>query len=215
MQKQPKYKVYIHIFPNGKMYCGQTMRSMEVRKRGYKPHTRIGSAIAHFGIDNLETIVLQDGLTKEDADYFERRIIHDFELQNPMFGYNITSGGDGGSTYQMTDERKKQISTVMQNFWDTHPQAKMSASKKMSEYLKNPDAYARRIDSLSKTRPLIRKCVQCVDLQGNIIGTWESARAAERFFDTPSIHFRGISSVCHGRQRTHGGYVWRFVSDER
>lgn len=69
-------------------------------------------------------------------------------------------------------------------------------------------AYVTRIHNLRKH---IRKRVQCRNLDGSVVGEWTSARDAERFFNTPSIHFRGISSVCNGHQKTHGGYIWAFV----
>lgn len=205
------YKVYVHIFPNGKMYCGQTIQSMRHRKHGYKKHTRIGAAIAHYGWDNTETVVLKGSLSKEDADYFEQRIIREFQLQNPAFGYNITKGGDGGATYEMTDKRKRALSDSAKQFWEAHPEVKAQVRSKLIEYLKDEQAYQKRISDLDKTRPIIRKRVQCRNLNGSVVGEWASARDAERFFNTPSIHFRGISSVCNGHQKTHGGYIWAFV----
>jgi hypothetical protein len=117
---------------------------MRHRKHGYKKHTRIGSAIAHYGWDNAETVVLKSNLSKEDADYFEQRIIREFQLQNPAFGYNITKGGDGGATYEMTDKRKRALSDSAKQFWEAHPEVKAQVRSKLIEYLKDEQAYQKR-----------------------------------------------------------------------
>lgn len=208
------HKVYVHIFPNGKMYCGQTKRPVEVRKRYYRPHTRIASAISHYGWDQINTVVLRENMSKDDADYFERRIIAEFNLQDPRFGYNMANGGDGGATRIITPEIRDEMSERAKKFWDAHPEAKTRTSQKMIEYLKDPVAYKQRIESLSKTRSKIRKPVVCLAPDGTLIGCWQSARSAEEYFSTPQIHHRGISATCRGRQKTHGGYIWRFNKEE-
>lgn len=53
------------------------------------------------------------------------------------------------------------------------------------------------------------KKIAQIDLDtGNIIKVWDSARKAEKHFDT---NFKNISAVCRGLRRSAGGYGWRFV----
>jgi group I intron endonuclease len=208
-----KYIVYLYTFPNGKKYCGQTSRTIEERKRsGY--HYYIGAAIEKYGWDNIKIEILKENLTKKDADDFEKFVIKSFDLRNREKGYNLAEGGDGGHTREMTDDARKQYKESMLNFWASHPEAKEEASKKQKIALAtNNELYQKHIKSLEKTHYKILKPVQCFDMNGNLVGEWNSAREAERFFNTPTIHFRGISATCCGRQKSHGGYIWKFKKE--
>lgn len=54
------------------------------------------------------------------------------------------------------------------------------------------------------------KLVEQYDLDGNFIQVFESARAAAR-----AIKLKGtqVSAVCNGKQKTAGGYMWKYVED--
>lgn len=205
-----KYIVYLSTFPNGKKYCGQTSRTLKERQlSGYRYY--IGAAIQKYGWDNIHVEILKENLTKQEADKFEKWVIQHFDLRNRAKGYNLVKGGDGGCTREVTPEVRQQYKEIMLNYWATHPDAKEEASKRQIEALAaNKDLYQKHIDSLEKARNKIRKPVQCYSMDGDFIGKWESARAAERYFNTPTIHFRGISAVCNGDQKSHGGYIWKF-----
>ena len=63
----------------------------------YKPCKLFYNAILKYGWDSFEHIILKDGLTKKDAQDLEIDLISKYKTQNPKFGYNLTSGGDGCS----------------------------------------------------------------------------------------------------------------------
>lgn len=205
-----KYTVYLYTFPNGKQYCGQTGRTIEERKRsGYRYY--IGAAIQKYGWDNIKIEIVKDNLTKEEANKLEKEIIYLFDLRNHDKGYNLAKGGDGGFTRNITEEVKKQYKILMLNFWNSNPDAKIEASQRQKEALStNKELYQKHIESLKKAKDKVIKPVQCFDYNGNFIGEWESAREAERYFNTPSINYKGISATCTGRQKSHGGYIWKF-----
>ena len=73
------YKIYVHIFPNGKLYIGQTRQSLKNRfgKNGYKYKgcKRMSDAICEFGWDNIIHLLLFDNLTSEIADIIEIELI--------------------------------------------------------------------------------------------------------------------------------------------
>jgi len=50
-----------------------------------------------------------------------------------------------------------------------------------------------------------RKIEQC-DLEWNTIKVWDAMRDAER----EGYHRRHISECCHGKNKTHAGYKWRY-----
>lgn len=98
------YKIYCHIFPNGKRYVGQTKQ--EVQRR-FGPNgsnyanggSYVWNAIQKYGWDNIEHIILLEGLTAEEANHWEQKYIKEFRSNEREFGYNLTVGGEGCSKF--------------------------------------------------------------------------------------------------------------------
>lgn len=106
-----KYCVYMHTFPNGKVYIGQTMQNPEYRfqnGRGYKGCRYVYSAIKKYGWDNIKHEILIDDLTSEEADYWEEYYITAYQSNTKAKGYNLRTGGTSG--YKYTDEARKKMS---------------------------------------------------------------------------------------------------------
>lgn len=103
------YLVYVHVFPNGKKYVGitsQTTTARWSRGNGYKKCPKVYKAIQKYGWDNIEHIVITDGLTKEAAEMVEMALIETFDsIKN---GYNIDHGGNCAGTH--SEETKRKIS---------------------------------------------------------------------------------------------------------
>lgn len=97
--KEKTYCVYVHRNKiNGKIYIGQTCQKPERRWKngeGYKCSSYFYHAIQKYGWYNFEHIVVLNGLSFEDANYFEEILIKKFDSMNPNKGYNLQSGGDG------------------------------------------------------------------------------------------------------------------------
>ncbi len=91
------YCVYVHKFPNGKNYVGLTKQDVEARWGhkgwGYKKQP-IYKAIEKYGWDNIQHIVLKNGLTFEEAQNLEKEKIIEFDSINN--GYNVSPGGGLG-----------------------------------------------------------------------------------------------------------------------
>ena len=100
------YSVYIHKFPNNKVYVGITQQAVEVRwKCAYNRYfTR---AVKKYGWDNIEHLVIAKVNTREEACVLEKKFIAEYNSFDPKFGYNLTTGGDGG--YTLSDEAKRSI----------------------------------------------------------------------------------------------------------
>ena len=71
------YTVYMHRFPNGKVYIGMTSKKPEDRwERGSGYRTQnVFKAILKYGWDNIEHIVLFDALSKDDAEKKEQNTV--------------------------------------------------------------------------------------------------------------------------------------------
>ena len=105
------YKVYIHIFPNKKVYIGITRQKVEYRwnnGKKYDNNIYMTNAIQKYGWDNIEHKVLYENLTKEEAEQKEIELIKQYKSNIREFGYNILKGGNASNG--LSEEIWKRIS---------------------------------------------------------------------------------------------------------
>lgn len=107
------FTIYVHIFPNGKKYVGQTRTKLYKRfgKNGNNYiSSDIKSDIDKYGWNNIQHIILEKNLTYEEAQEKEKFYISLFKSNNPKFGYNKQSGGGSAKDikrkFEMTENRK-------------------------------------------------------------------------------------------------------------
>lgn len=109
---EKEYSVYIHIFPNGKVYIGITGRDVEERWRcgeGYKG-CFVYNAIKKYGWNNIKHVILFDGISKEEAENKEIELIELYDATNREKGYNIENGGN--SIGKHSEKTKEKISNA-------------------------------------------------------------------------------------------------------
>ena len=215
MQKSEKnYKVYMHIFPNGKAYIGITRQEPKIRwggGNGYVRNEYMYRAIKKYGWENIEHIVLFDGLSKNDACEIEKELIKKHKTNNKNFGYNIESGGQCSSLAESTKQKLRDAHTGKRASEET--KCKMSASRKrfLSE---NPEYYKKNLENImcavEKAAELKRKSVIQYDLDGNFLAVWNSTREAERVL---GIYHSHIAKCCNKvpKYNTAGGYRWEYA----
>ena len=93
------YSVYIHKFPNDKVYVGLTKLKPSRRwsnGNGYK-RQYVYNAIEKYDWDNIKHIIVKEHLSAEEACNLEQELIEQYDsIRN---GYNCTPGGEfsGGS----------------------------------------------------------------------------------------------------------------------
>lgn len=149
-----KWCVYIHInLINNKVYIGITSRKPEKRwgKNGneytIKNHPAFGRAIEKYGWENFSHEILFEGLSKEDACQKEIELIREYKsnctrYKNPSFGYNMSDGGNiGSSGYVWSEESRKKLSDTLRGVvkdeeWRLHLSQALTG-KKASEESKN------------------------------------------------------------------------------
>lgn len=111
-----KYIVYKHTSPSNKIYIGITKRGIHKRAEngnGYKRNKYFFNAIQKYGWDNFEHKILIHGLSIEQANKWEIKLISHFKSNNKKYGYNIANGGFGGSRpigSKLTEGHKLKIS---------------------------------------------------------------------------------------------------------
>lgn len=105
--------IYIHIFPNNKVYIGQTKYSVKKRwgNNGYRYREQplLYNAIKKYGWDNIEHKILCVCNNQKDANMLEKYYIKQYKSNNTNFGYNLTDGGDGISGYKASKERIEKL----------------------------------------------------------------------------------------------------------
>ena len=104
----------MHIAPNGKRYVGVTGQTTKERWRvngnGYKPQKLFYRAIQKYGWENFEHIVIEEGLTEADAFELEQNLIKEYDLTNPLHGYNLSIGGEAGPLgVKRSDETRERL----------------------------------------------------------------------------------------------------------
>lgn len=106
------YKVYMHIFPNGKRYIGITKQTLKERFDsgcGYRiPPMK--TAIQKYGWENIEHHLLFERLTKEEAYAKEIELIEFYRTTDKNYGYNISKGGSGSNGCIPSKETREKMS---------------------------------------------------------------------------------------------------------
>lgn len=84
--------IYKHTFPDGKVYIGQTISGQEEERWhdgvGYYGQKTVFRAIVKFGWDNIKHEILMDGMTAEEADEAEHKLIREYD--SITSGYNTS-----------------------------------------------------------------------------------------------------------------------------
>ena len=111
-----KWCVYMHTNKsNNKVYVGITSLKPQERWHangsGYKKNNYFWRSIKKYGWDGFEHIIFADNLTKEEACNMEVGLIALYKTNNPLYGYNFSTGGESGSIgVRWTEARKKYLS---------------------------------------------------------------------------------------------------------
>lgn len=245
MQEQT-YELYCHTNTvNGKKYVGITMRGAEKRWGAngsrYKGQA-LGYAIEKYGWDAFEHEVLLTGLTKEQAEEEERRLIKELGTMVPN-GYNLTTGGELGK--DVSDETREKLRAThlgkpkkpdaIAKTAAAHRGKNVSAEtrRKLSEArkgLRETEEWRRKIGESSKGRKWTES--QREKYMSNRVYRYgaeaaNSRKVAQyskngdliRTFDCMSDAAKTInnnhhiSECCQGKVPSAGGYVWKYIDE--
>ena len=113
------YKIYkITNKINGKIYIGQTHKSVESRFEDHIKNAEtekqyyLSKAIRKYNKENFSIETIDYALTKTEINEKEIYWIKELKANNRLYGYNMTAGGEGGNTYlcKTEEEIKQKIS---------------------------------------------------------------------------------------------------------
>lgn len=111
--------IYIHRNKiNNKIYVGKTKNIKERWSRNgerYSGCSYFYSAIQKYGWNNFEHIVIEENIDNQHIDEREQYWIQYYNSNNKEYGYNLTTGGDGG---ELNLETRKKMSQSRKNYLD-------------------------------------------------------------------------------------------------
>lgn len=98
---------------NGKVYIGQTIKTLDERRRGHirqskygKRQTYFTKALAKYGSDNFSWEIIDTALSQDELNKKESYWIEKLKTTNNSVGYNLKGGGHNPF---LTDKVKKKI----------------------------------------------------------------------------------------------------------
>ncbi|MFY8170441.1 MAG: GIY-YIG nuclease family protein [Candidatus Fonsibacter sp.] len=130
---------------NGKIYLGQTTKSLSERWRQHcisDNCKKLHNAIKKYGKDSFDVSEIYTSFSKEDLDNKEIYWISYFNTVDGKFGYNLKSGGSRGVNSQ--EVRIKIGLSLKQKYKDE------SYKNRVCKHLKNPSSEVREKMKLAK-----------------------------------------------------------------
>lgn len=209
------YTVYKFTSPSNKVYIGIT--SQPVKKRwkyglGYKRCTAMHRAIQKYGWNNIHKEILYSDLEENKAKELEIQLIKEFKSNNPKYGYNITSGGDGASGVKRTEEQKQHLREInLGKHHSDETKAKMSLTHRGNKHnlgRKLSNEHKKQISEKEKgsANPRARKVICLETLK--IYDTLNDAIA--------ETGAKKISDCCNHRykHKSSAGLHWEYYDDK-
>lgn len=203
------YRIYRYTnILNGMKYHGKTCREYQSTRAGkegsrYYDCPKFGPAILEYGWSNFKYEVLEDGLTKEEANEREQYWI---EKENSIWpnGYNVTLGGDGIKGLHPIRSKEYRNKQSESHKGKTSPRKGVRLSietrKKISEAGKGrtPWNKGQGIEVLQFTK------------DGQFVAKYSNASEAER---ETGISRGSISRCCKGERRSAGKerHLWKYA----
>ena len=222
------YKVYIHIFPNNKVYIGITKQKPENRwnnGRGYKNNDYLVNAILKYGWDNIEHKILYNNLSKEEAEQKEIELIKKYKSNIKKYGYNILNGGNVSDG--ITEETRRKISETSKGrkAWNKGKKMSDDYRKKLSEAHKGQivsEEQRQKLREFFKGREFSKETRNKISIAKK--GQPSKLRRKVICIETNKIYnsvteaeielkIRHICEACNKIRKTAGGYHWQYVKE--
>lgn len=218
-EQEKQYRVYKYIFPDGKIYIGMTKNSIQNRRDcGYQHNERLRKAYRSCGWKSVKTIILEFGLTKEQACESEKKYISLYDATNPELGYNISFGGlNTFEGLNHSDAAKQMIRAANTGilFSDEHRRHISESLKGMFTGEKNPMfGKPKSQETIQKQYESHRKEMKPViqfDLSGNQINIFDSMHQAAKAVNG---HRNYIKKCCLNYGLPYRDSFWKFADKE-
>lgn len=207
------YKITNQI--NGKIYIGQTIKSLQHRKAQHIKAAEKGvdrhlyRAMRKYGIDNFKFEEIYMASSLDELNYLEAKYI--LEYDSVRTGYNMGYGGDNNVMF--SDVVKSKHDTTMRR-----EEVRSKISKSMIEYRRNNPFTSEHRKRLSNSMQGNRngvgsklsaahkealnrshyKVVYCIDQDSNIIARFDTVqKAAEWWFNNGYNTVKNWKNLCN------------------
>lgn len=231
------WRIYMYTFPNGKRYIGKTKYTINRRQGAdfnrYQKCRLVWNAIQKYGIENVEQEVLyEDDITDDYATRLEQLSILLFKtncnkFDEPVYGYNLTDGGEGVKGWKPTPERRQQLvdqaKVISAKRIGTHhsdsSKQKMRDAKlgvkrgPMSDETKRKISLANSRDNMSEESHIRRsnakkKKVCVIDTVSKTETLYNSMSDVAEMFD---VKLSSVSRWLNGLRKPPEGYEFHYV----
>lgn len=222
-----KFKVYKHTTPSGKIYVGITKQEPNKRWKhglGYIENPHFYNAIQKYGWDNIRHEILFDGLTKEEAEREEIRLIDLYQSSKREFGYNVDLGGKIRAEVSEETRKKQSISHIGKVLSEEQ-------KKKISNSLKGRTKVSGMLGHKHKeeTKKIISDKAKTIKRDYMLgaknnraksvinVTTGEVFLTIKEACDKYKINHATISNCCRGKTKRSkvGGFEWKYLDDWR
>lgn len=200
--------IYMLTSPSGKVYIGQA-KDFLARKKQHIQHSRkkstmIARAVAKYNFENFKInfLYVQKEYNRGELNKKEIFYIHLYNSTDPTVGYNICQGGEG-RTGKLSEETRKKMSASKKGkpsnrkntYTSEETRRKMSAShrKPHTDYQKKRIAEGLSIP------------IEQYSLEGVFLKRWDSIKEARIVTGITTIQ-----DTLLGRQKTGGGFLWKY-----
>jgi len=133
---------------NQKIYIGKNEKDKD--KNYFGSGLLIKRAILKYGIDNFVKEIIDIADSKEKLNELEKHWISFYNSQNPIIGYNIMSGGDGGDTF--TNHPDKEYIRIKKKLSASHNPLSQEHKEKISKATLGKPKSDEARDKMSKAR---------------------------------------------------------------
>lgn len=151
------YYVYEHRLPNGLYYPGMSSQQPCYR---WKPSKYKGKSlypyIEQFGWDNIEHVIVADGLTKEEAEQLENQLIQEGKKNGLCINKN-NSGGycrDNPTEYYREYNQRPEVKERQREYCRNRYQNNQEYRERQLEYQRE---YRKRPENKEKQREYLRQ----------------------------------------------------------
>ena len=192
---------------NGKIYIGQTVRTLKDRMGEHIRHNRliIQKAIHKYGIENFSFNVIDKAQNIEELNKKEIKWINFYKCLVP-FGYNQCIGGDNTMGFHHREVSKRMMSIKKSKMYlgKNNP----FFGKTHSEEQRAKWSEERKGRNLDKAREASIKVIQRKVLNVDTGEIFDSIKDAATKYDLKPTH---ITRVCKGKRKHTGGFEWKYV----
>lgn len=220
---------------NGKMYIGQTVKSLEERKQQHLLNAKKGKgykfqeALRYCGVDNFKWTILEEVSTIQQLNERENYWIEYYKSYEN--GYNLTKGDSNPMNFSKSKQHhdkvmrskevREKISKTMKKriaegkFFTNEHRRKISEKLKGNKHFQGHKRTPEAIEATAKSR---RKKVSCYDEKQNLVKKFNSLNDAVNWIVInniyPQIHnktsYKDLIKRSYDKNKYYNGLIWKY-----